>query len=230
MSSFGGFDSGKTKPTPIPADFFTDLLSEIDDLGELKVTLYAFWHLDHQEDELRYLCLTDFTADERFANSFGKTKDEIERNVTGALERAVRRGVLLTANSTEETFYFLNSPQGRAALEALEAGSWNPASTLHPQLLLNANRPNIFTIYEKNIGPLTPIIADTLKEAENLYPADWIVDAVKIAVTRNVRNWQYIEAILRSWKEKGRDEKDQRTSKENRKRDSEGEFGDYIIH
>ena len=77
---------------------------------------------------------------------------------------------------------------------------------------------------------LTPIIADTLVDAEKTYPAGWIEEAMKIAVERNARNWRFIEAILRSWKEKGRDEKDQRPSAESRKRDSEGEFGEFVRH
>ncbi|MBA4375533.1 MAG: hypothetical protein C0401_05095 [Anaerolinea sp.] len=230
MSPFSGFNSAKTKTTPVPAAFFTDLLPEINDLAELKVTIYAFWYLDLQEGDLRYLTLEDFLGDSKLSVSFGKTLKEAKTKIMDALERTIRRGTLLTAQTGDETLYFLNSPRGRAALEGLLKGSWTPGMVARPNTKIEANRPNIFALYEQNIGPLTPIISDTLQDAEKMYPADWINDAVKIAVTKNVRNWRFIDAILRAWKEKGRDEKDQRSSKENRKRDSEGEFGDYIIH
>ncbi len=95
---------------------------------------------------------------------------------------------------------------------------------------MTVERPNIFALYEQNIGPLTPILADGLRDAEQQYPEDWIRDAFRIAVNNNARSWNYIDAILRSWKEKGRDERDQRTSKEDRKLDSEGQFGDFVRH
>jgi DNA replication protein len=65
-------------------------------------------------------------------------------------------------------------------------------------------------LYEENIGPLTPIIADTLKEAEELYEAEWISDAIEAAVKNNKRSWKYVEAILKRWKEEGRGKKQDR--------------------
>ena len=54
MPRFAGFPSGKVRTTPIPAPFFTELLPQIDHLGELKVTLYALWFLDRQEGQIRF--------------------------------------------------------------------------------------------------------------------------------------------------------------------------------
>jgi DnaD/phage-associated family protein len=115
-------------------------------------------------------------------------------------------------------------------LKGLQSGEWQPDAGLGSTFPLPENRPNIFTLYEQNIGLITPLMAETLTEAEKTYPLDWIEEAVKIAVERNARNWRFIDAILRSWKEKGRNEKDQRTAAESRKRDSEGEFSDFIRH
>jgi DnaD/phage-associated family protein len=71
-------------------------------------------------------------------------------------------------------------------------------------------------------------LAETLQDAEQTYPEEWIGDAIKIAVIKNVRTWRYVEAILKSWKEKGRDGTDRKTAEENRKRDSEGKYADFI--
>ena len=70
--------------------------------------------------------------------------------------------------------------------------------------------------------------AEMLEDAERSYPVDWLEEAVRIAVENNVRTWRYIDAILRSWKEKGRDEQDRRDSEKNRRRYDEGEFADFI--
>lgn len=66
--------------------------------------------------------------------------------------------------------------------------------------------PNIYTLYEQNIGALTPLLADTLKDAEQTYPQPWIADAMLLAVKNNKRNWKYCEAILRRWNTEGKDD------------------------
>jgi DnaD/phage-associated family protein len=67
-------------------------------------------------------------------------------------------------------------------------------------------KPNIFKIYEQNIGALSPLLSDELKEIEKDYPEDgWFEDAVKEALKMNVRNLKYIKSILQRWKTKGKD-------------------------
>ena len=74
---------------------------------------------------------------------------------------------------------------------------------------LIAGRPGsgktIFQFYEECIGPLTQFIADELKDSEKTYPRLWIEDALKECVLQNKRNWKYAAAILKRWKEQGRD-------------------------
>ena len=65
---------------------------------------------------------------------------------------------------------------------------------------------DIFTLYEQNIGMLTPLIADELREAEKQYPETWIKDAIKEAVALNKRNWRYIARILEHWSTEGKDD------------------------
>ena len=79
-------------------------------------------------------------------------------------------------------------------------------------------RPNIFKLYEENIGPLTPLIADALKDAEEIYSAEWIAETIELAVKNNKRNWKYCEAILKRWKEEGRAEKQDRRDAEKDRR------------
>jgi DNA replication protein DnaD len=57
-----------------------------------------------------------------------------------------------------------------------------------------------------------------LKEAEQTYPTDWIEDAMRIAVENNVRRWRYVQAILRSWQEEGRDDQNRGNTEKDRQR------------
>ena len=65
---------------------------------------------------------------------------------------------------------------------------------------------NIFALYERNIGILTPMVADELREAERLYPESWIEEAFKEAAVLNKRSWRYVARILERWATEGKDD------------------------
>ena len=65
---------------------------------------------------------------------------------------------------------------------------------------------NPFSVYEQNIGPLVPVIAERIKLAEKDYSTAWVVDAMCVAVRRNKRRWDYVEGILKRWYSEGRDD------------------------
>jgi DnaD/phage-associated family protein len=235
MKSFNGFPEGKVRFTRIPDPMLTDLLAVIDHLGELKLILYAFWRLERMEGAFRYLRRENFLEDERFIHGLASSKMEVESALDDALHRCIQRGSLLSASveleGGRETFYFLNSPKGREAVQAIQRGEWKHSGVPQAPLDVSLERSNLFRIYEENIGPLTPMIADKLGEAEDTYPAHWIEDAVRIAVENNARRWSYVEAILKRWQEGGRDERtDRRDTEKDRRRYVEGEFSEFIEH
>ena len=231
--TFKGFPPGQLNTIRIPALIFKDLLPQIDTLEELKVTLYALWQVNRQEGEIRYLKESDFLEDPIFMAGMGATGPAQTSAVRAGLERALNRGTLLKASLADSggelALYFFNSPRGQAAVQSVEDGSWRPSDGSLPALTLNLEQPNIFQLYEENIGPLTPLIADTLRDAEKNYPESWIRQAVEIAVANNVRKWRYIEAILQSWQDGGRDERQDRGySKKDRRAYLEDEFAEFI--
>ncbi|MGZ9166825.1 MAG: hypothetical protein ACXW4U_16755, partial [Anaerolineales bacterium] len=59
MKNFKGFTDTETF-TQIPDTFFHQLLSQIDDAAELKVTLNFLWHVQHMEGSFRALRESDF--------------------------------------------------------------------------------------------------------------------------------------------------------------------------
>jgi len=197
MTKFRGFTDSETF-TQLPDSFFHQLLNEIDDAAELKVTLYFLWRVAHMDGPFRVLTQADLGTKE-----LGLSAEEIKLG----LEKALKRRSLLKIRKEAVSYFLINSPRGRAAVEAIESGKWNPKTG---GSALPLDRPNVFRMYEENIGPLTPLIADALKDAEELYQADWIADAIELAVTNNKRNWKYCEAILKRWKEEGRAEKQDR--------------------
>ena len=200
MKTFSGFHSGKVRSVSIPESVFTELIPLIDDLAELKLTLHALWRLGRQRGKLRYLRRADLASDRAFLSGMG---DAAAETLNRALERAVERGTLLRVEAAvgdrSEELYFANTPKGRDAVEAIGRGEW-------PDELESAGRPNIFTLYEQNIGLLTPLVTDELRDAERIYPAEWIEEAFREATLLNKRSWKYIRAILERWHTEGRGE------------------------
>jgi DnaD/phage-associated family protein len=113
------------------------------------------------------------------------------------LELALKGGVLLRTTVEGEELYFPNTGPDREAAARMESGEASPEAS--------SEGSSIFALYEQNIGVLTPLIAEELKEAEALYPTRWIEDAFREAVSLNKRNWRYIARILERWSQEGRD-------------------------
>ena len=203
MKTFGGFPSGRVEFTPIPNAFFSSLLPEITDIAELKATLYAIAAIYRKKGYPRYVSFNDLLNIPALVRGAGSREALKE-----ALKKAVERGALLSlpvADGVDDELFFLNDEPGRQALSRMEAGELKlpglkPSAVPVPTEPL----PDVFTLYEQNIGMLTPMIADELRDAEKNYPADWIRDAVKEAVLHNKRNIKYILKILENWSVEGR--------------------------
>lgn len=228
MSPFKGFADGKTARVGIPAAFFSEVLPAIEDMQELKLTLWILRLLDAQDGPVQFVRWSDVLESKEMQGFY--TAEVNVAKLETSLKAAVQRGVFLEATDKQGKLVFLNSPRGRAAVSALQKGSWQPGRDQVVTPLASSDRPNIFELYQANIGPLTPILAQTLEDAEKEYSAEWIEEAIKLAIKKNVRNWSYVEAILRSWKERGRGETDQRNNQENPRRYIEGDLADYIKH
>lgn len=248
QTGFIGFPDQKLKPVKVPDIFFTDLLPLIDDLAELKLTLHAFWLLNTQEGEVRYLRGDDLRADDillRALNLDDELRTPLEA-LQDALERAVARNTLIRLEvevaarrngrgkgaPVWEDWYFLNTVKGRQAAAQIRTGKLhNLHAALPEEARLKVERPNIFILYEQNVGMLTPLIADQLRDLEKSYPPDWILEAFDIAVAANKRALRYIKAILKRWETEGKDsgetlERD--TAESRRRKYAPGELGDDV--
>lgn len=218
MKRFKGF-TGSDTFSALPDAFFHQLLKDIEDVNELKVTAYALWRFANMEGGFQGLGKQDFSS-----ASLGLGAAALRHG----LEKAVERGSLLRAEREAEVYYFLNSPRGQAAARAyIRARDGRPPGVSTAPL----ERPEIFRLYEQNIGPLTPLLADILKDAEATFSTVWVAEAIEIAVKNNKRSWRYCEAILKRWKEEGRAEKQNpRNPEEDRRKYVKGELSDHIEH
>ena len=228
---FHGFQENKKRFSSLPDQFFSELLPAIDDINELKVTIYMLWSAYTQGDYATAFKVKDFLLDKVFMDGLQAEGKEKEKIVINSLEKAARRCSIICINNgnNADTVYFINSPRGRKAAELLQQGNTQQIKS-EVKATLDVIQPNIFQLYADNIGPLTPIIADELRDAQATYPEEWIEEAIRLAVKNNVRRWKYIESILDRWQEEGKDGADRRDNQKDHRRYIEGEYGEIGQH
>lgn len=69
-------------------------------------------------------------------------------------------------------------------------------------VVVNSGLAEISTAYEKEFGALTPLIADAIQDDVDTYSAEWVAEAMEIAVLANKRSWKYVQGILKQCKAK----------------------------
>lgn len=179
----------KTDFISLSETFFTQAVPKIQNLAELKVVLYASYLILRKPDHTPFVTYQELKAESsRLSAELG------EETLRQALNSAVEHGVLL--HST------LNIDGVLEDVYSLTADSYQSLDRLPSP---GRQAINIFTLYEQNIGIITPMIAEELKEAEKLYPPQWVEEAFKEAVTLNKRSWRYIARILERWASEGKD-------------------------
>ena len=115
LPGFIGFPDAKMLAVTVPDLFFVDLLPQIDDLAELKVTIYFFWLLNEREGDLRYIRGEDMRKDETLLNSLN-LESELRSplaSLEDALQRAVARNTLLRLDIKTGPLH--HQPPGREA-------------------------------------------------------------------------------------------------------------------
>ncbi|MBI4285681.1 MAG: DnaD domain protein [Chloroflexi bacterium] len=211
MKHFGGFPL-RMQFTPLPNLFFSALLPQIDDMAELKTTLHIFEAVYRKRGYPRFVTYRELLGHASLVSGIGEAGQPVEPVLREALQKAAQRGTVLhlalNRDDAVEDVYFINTAANREVIARIRSGQLQVGGLRaegQVQALPEAI-PDIFTLYEENVGVITPLIADELRQAEKLYPETWIRDAIREAVSLNRRSWRYIARILERWSAEGRDD------------------------
>jgi DNA replication protein len=209
MNEFSGFPA-RMEFTPVPNVFLNNLLSGITDIAELKVILHIFRLLYYKKGYPKFITLSELSRDVGLLTGIAEAGRKPEVVLKEALESAIQRMIILhivLEDGNREDIYLLNTETNRETVEKIKNGeihlSGLETRRVTPEII-EEKQPNIFTLYEENVGLLTPMIAEELRDAEKTYPELWIKDAIKEAVNAGKRNWRYISAILERWATEGK--------------------------
>ena len=212
MSSelFAGFPE-KSEVIPVPTLFLNSVMPLIDDVAELKTVLHIFRLLSKKRGYPRFVTFTELFNDNCLKRSIApKDTESFDSALRSALDMGLQHSILLQIelrkDARSENLYFLNNETGKKTIEKIKLGEivlsdFTPVNHIEEQPVKISN---IFSLYEQNIGILTPIIAEELQEAERLYPSDWVESAFREAVSVNKRSWRYVSRILERWAVEGK--------------------------
>ena len=210
---FGGFLVATDPAVAVPRAFFTDVAPQVTEIAELQTTLAVFRlaaEAGGLEEPVAHEAILRDRPLRAALRVTGSPREPDRRIVTG-LDLAVGRGSLLAfaaeAGTARRLWYYVNTPVNQALVAAMARGAVAPPPVVWPDGAVPTvvpERPNVFRLYEQNIGLLTPLIADHLVDALERYPQEWIEDAIAEAVAYNRRSWRYVQRILEQWATQGR--------------------------
>lgn len=201
---------------PVPVQFFTEILLNIEDEAELRVALYIWYAITRKVGGQRFILESDITNDPLLANWFTH-KGGTER-LLSSIDLTRKRGLFIGAELPNKDFVLLpNDEAGQRLLDRFIMDS----EVLHDQVQettpvrnqTTSARSPVAIKYEQEIGIITPSIATTLQNSESRYPMNWILEAISVAAESNARSWRYIQTILENWQKNGRNNGNQKTTR-----------------
>lgn len=224
--AFTGFSTDKL--VGLPPELFSEILPAITLPSELKVTLHVFYRLSKQRGNPRRLSWDELAGDRvlrqslRAVSKLRPPEDLLAEGMEAAVRRTTLLHIPLPGDGRVINWYLVHTAANRQWVERM--GQVRRA--LEPNELAPEQRPSLITLYEQNIGLVTPLLIDELREAEERYPQDWIEEAMREAVRANARSWRYVRKVLERWANYGRQDAPHRSERPiDIEKYTQGQFG-----
>jgi len=215
----------------VPEALLTGITAEIGEIEELQVVLAVF-RIAADLGGIEHPISEEAVGRDRWLRRALRTEGSPNaptERIEKGFALATGRGTLLrfTTRTADEThvWCYLNTIENQTHLARMATGIAAPPEALRhgdATPVVEPEQPNVFRLYEQNIGLLTPLIAERIVGALERYPGAWIEEAIVEAVTYNRRNWRYIARILENWAVAGRGDnaREATLNEENRRRDA----------
>ncbi|MFL2664955.1 MAG: DnaD domain protein [Dehalococcoidia bacterium] len=223
-----GFPLG-VKNIPTPAPLFSTYLEKYESLEEVKILLKIIHSLYLKKDFPAFLYTKELLSDPIMLKIYDNEKENINEGIKNSLISLEDKGIIILIIDDENNErIFINTDQVRKHIQrqGIEKDfSYNQFGSGIVDLSSEKQNP-VITLYENNIGYITPIIYESIHNALIEYEEADILDAIKIASENNVKNWKYIETILKRWLSEGKEKEVKNERYGTTRRDSEEDRSD----
>jgi len=142
------------------------------------------------------------------ASASGSDSESVFRSVSESVSES-EPAREFSAESDPETVPDRGRGDRTAAGDPASAGGDDPAGVVGHRLAGSVSKSvagkqiQAIAAYEQNIGRVTPLIAESLREMEREYSPPWVIAAIREAVRANGLSLSYVDAILQRWKRDG---------------------------
>jgi DnaD/phage-associated family protein len=185
---------------------FREVLPAISLPSELKVTLHVFYRLTRQRGTPRRISWDELAQDDTLTRSLRSisrlrpASELLDEGLHAAVQRTTLLHLAQPGDGRVVNWYLANTAANRAWAAQIR----QTQAVLTPNEPAPEQRPSLLALYEENIGLVTPLLLEELREAEAHYPPEWLEDAIREAVRANARSWRYVRKVLERWAQHGR--------------------------
>ncbi len=164
LPGFIGFPDKKMLAVIVPDLFFVDLLPQIDNLAELKLTVYFFWLLNERDGALRFVRGEEMRRDETLLNSLNQESELRSPLATleDALQRAVARNTLLRMNVETGLDSCFPAHKRQTQLSGQDGASADEETNVEDWYFLNTakGRQSVAAIRQGRLAELQAIVPE----------------------------------------------------------------------
>ena len=149
--------------------------------------------------------MVELSEDSTLIRTLGNFGDDPHCLLTTGLRLATERGTLLRyCDKTEAVGYLLNTPEHRRTMLSRDELVMGSSIGNHGSSVVEVQRDEVLALlsqlYESNIGTITPLIGEELKEAAERYQTrpKWVEAAFREAAKANVSQLEIYSAYPRT--------------------------------
>lgn len=123
-----------------------------------------------------------------------------EAGKRGAMKRWAQEGKGIASDNKNSKCHFANS---KNALSESDSVAVVDTAATAADSRADSDLAEIVQHYEKTLGTFPRSALDKLQRWREVYPAEIIHAAIDEAAENNVRNWRYVDGILKGWQADG---------------------------
>lgn len=125
-----------------------------------------------------------------------------EAGKRGAMKRWAQEGKGIASDNKNSKCHFANSKNALSESDSDSVAVVDTAATAADSRA-DSDLAEIVQHYEKTLGTFPRSALDKLQRWREVYPAEIIHAAIDEAAENNVRNWRYVDGILKGWQADG---------------------------